>query len=280
MQTQMYRVRALDVARIEQLLIKFLLIGVGIGALIAVIIMCVIFKFIYAAQATSYETKISQYTTTLANVDQERESLIYSAEMELNDTIETYENREQYHTNQIAELNATIDTLNQKIETLTNAQAAEFDRFKEYWYIFEHAPKNSGLTLDHIRYSWEVCETWNVNPQLMWAIYDVESDFNPNDDSSLSSARGLGQTLESTATMIWENVLGHGKGSYNHQMAYDPYVNIEISTCLIGRNLANGTLEDALNLYGDGTESYPGKVISAAKDHGYTISDSNARYTN
>ncbi|MCM1531864.1 MAG: transglycosylase SLT domain-containing protein [Ruminococcus flavefaciens] len=280
MQTKMYRVTALDVARIEKLLIKFLLIGVGIGALIAVIITSVIFKFIYDGKVESYETQISHYTATLANVDQQRETLIRSAETELSNTIDTYENREADYNNQIEKLNMTIDTLNQEIETLHNAQAAEFDRLQEYWYIFEHAPKNSGLTLDHIRYSWEVCETWNVNPQVMWAIYDVESDFNPMADNSQSSARGLGQTLESTAVMIWEGVLGHEKGSYNHSMAYDPYVNIEISTCLLGRNLTNGTLENALNLYGDGTESYPSRVLSAAKDHGYTITESNARYTN
>lgn len=278
METHIYRVGAYDVARIEKLLIRFAAIGVGVGATLVLIISSIIFGIVYHQQKVYYDGQIEEYTTTINTLTANHQTRSAQADQTLRDTINEYENKYTVYTEEIDALNYRIADLEAEVLRLTSEQTADFERLKDYLYIFTDSPKNSGLTIDHIKWSWECCEKWNVNPQLMWAIYEVESDLNPKDDSSLSSARGLGQVLESTATDIWEGVLGHGKGSYTHTMAYDPYVNIEITTCLLGRNLSNGTLEDAIWLYGDRTDSYHGKVMNAAADHGYSITESNARY--
>lgn len=278
METKIYRVGAYDVARIEKLLIQFALIGVGIGVVISIIITGTIFSIAYHQQKTYYEDQIETYSAKLTTLVVDYEGQLDTADQVLRDTVTTYDDKYATYTDQIDALNFQIADLEAEILRLSSAQTADFEMLKNYLYIFTDSPTNSGLTIDHIKWSWECAKTWNVNPQLMWAIYEVESDLNPKTDNAKSSARGLGQVLESTAKEIWEDVLGHGPGSYKHTMAYDPYVNIEITTCLLGRNLANGTMEDAIWLYGDRTESYYGKVINAATDHGYTLTENNAHY--
>ena len=273
-----YRVASVDLDRVEKLLIKALLIGVGIGAIIACIIMGIIFKIVYDGQTETHARELSVYVTRLTNLSQEHDRYIQQVETQIADAVEVYKVQEREYLTEIGELNTEIDNLNARIDALNEEKVYEFEQLRQFWYVFKNAPANSGLTVDHLLFSIEQGKLWGVSPRLMWAIYDVESDFNPRCDStSGSSARGLGQTLESTAREIWEKVLGHGSGSYNHNMAYDPYVNIEISTCLMGRNLAQGTLEDAIWLYGDRTESYYGYVTSAATNHGFTLNENTAR---
>lgn len=287
MNAQYKRIGTVDYAKVERLVIQFLAIGVGIGAFIMLITMSIIFKFIYDAQARDYRDQLLNMAVQLQNIDQDRIADLELKEEQYNAMVEQYEQKIITYTDQIEELNGQIDGLNSNIETL-NLEIARLEdtntvtltKLKGYSYIFDKLPDNSDLTVDHLLYSWEMCREWNVNPQLMWAIYDIESEYDTKCDSSQSTARGLGQVLESTAEEYWESILHHGHGSYWHRMAYDPYVNIEITTCIIGRNLEKGTLEDALNAYGDQTDTYVSRVLSAAKRHGYTITNANARYTN
>lgn len=274
-----YRVQKVDLDRVGKLLMQALLIGVGIGAAVMLVITTIIFSMIYKGQKGHFESRISVVSNAYANLSQEYDSYVLSTDAYIEDAVKEYKDREVEYENTIHSLGANIDALNDRIDELSETKEQEFEELRQFWYVFKNAPADSGLTIDQLKYSIEQCEIWDVNPRLMWAIYDVESDFNPKADSSLSSARGLGQILESTATSYYEDVLEHGRGSYTHSMAYDPYVNIEISTCIMGRNLSQGSLEDAVWLYGDRTDSYYGKVLSAVKEHGYTISDSNARFS-
>ncbi len=279
MKTKIYRVRALDIAKVERLMLQTAITCFAVGVALACIIVSIIFCVVMRRQETTYQKTIADYTTKIATMEGAYASQQEKSSEELEKTVTQYEERHQTYIDQIETLNYKIGDLEAQVLRLTTEQAVDFEQLREYAYIFTDTPKGSGLTLDHIKWSWECSKTWNVNPQLMWAIYEVETDLDPRKDNSESSARGLGQVLASTGESIWEDVLGHGPGSYTHEMAYDPYVNIEITTCLLGRNLANGTLEDAIWLYGDRTESYYGQVMRAAKDHGVTITESNARYT-
>lgn len=279
------RTGTVDYARVEKLMIRILLVGAGIGAFLSTIILCVVFRFVYVGQARDYQDQLLDMAIQLQGLDQDRIEDLELKERQYNTMVGNYEQEIATYTDQIAELNGQIDAMNSNIETLgleiarlEDTNTVTLTKLKEYSYIFKSLPSNSDLTVDHLIYSLEMCKEWNVNPQLMWAIYDVESEFNTKCDSSKSTARGLGQVLESTAEEYWEVILHHGHGSYYHSMAYDPYVNIEITTCIIGRNLEKGTLEDALNAYGDQTDTYISRVLSAAERHGYTITNNNARY--
>ncbi|MDE6040800.1 MAG: transglycosylase SLT domain-containing protein, partial [Muribaculaceae bacterium] len=195
------------------------------------------------------------------------------------------------HDIEIGELEADIILLNETIdeyvevntyltESLTERWEEEQDDFQllsRYWYVFKLAKEQDGITTGVVRYVDEWCKEKNVNPHLMWGVYDIESTFDTHCDNAKSSARGLGQVLESSARPIYEKVLAHGTGSYTHTMAYDPYVNVEITVEMIARNMNQG-LKATLDLYGDGTPTYAQRVLNAAASHGVTISESNMHY--
>jgi soluble lytic murein transglycosylase-like protein len=82
------------------------------------------------------------------------------------------------------------------------------------------------------------CEKYNIDPDFIFGIFYIESDFTPTCASSLSTARGLGQFLESTGKFCYESL--YGAGTYNHDYAFDPYINIEM-TCFYINYLNNST---------------------------------------
>lgn len=190
--------------------------------------------------------------------------------------LEVLETRYQ---SQIDELNATIDEQNALVETLTaettaqRADSAElFELARKYWYVFRDAPDNSGLTMDDMAYLDNLCKEKDLNPHIMWCIYDNESGYTAViDNFSGSSARGLGQVLKSTGKAMYENIMK--LGTYSHDMAYDPQINMNITTTMIDRNIDNG-LKNAIVLYsGDATGAYYNKILATASDHGVSLSD-------
>lgn len=180
---------------------------------------------------------------------------------------------------QIDELNATIEEQNTLVETLTaettaqRADSAEmFELARKYWYVFRDAPDNSGLTMDDMAYLDNLCKEKDLNPHIMWCIYDNESGYTAViDNFSGSSARGLGQVLKSTGKAMYENIMK--LGTYSHDMAYDPQINMNITTTMIDRNIDNG-LKNAIALYsGDATGAYYNKILATAANHGVSLSD-------
>lgn len=174
---------------------------------------------------------------------------------------------------QIDELIAEIEQLQELNSEAYSTQIADFEFYKDYWYVFRDAPANSGITLELIKYVDAQCQIWDVNPQVMWCIYDLETGMNPNlDNTAGSGARGLGQVMPGTGKYMWETILGHGSGSYTHTMAYDPFVNAEISVAHIGRDLRTKSLYDTINAYsGGGGDAYYGIILSNASDHGVSL---------
>lgn len=83
--------------------------------------------------------------------------------------------------------------------------------------------------------------------------------------------------MPGTAKNLYENVLK--KGTYTHDLAYDPFINAELSICHIGRNIAISTMENAIELYsGGGGSKYFNSVVNKGNAHGFTLSGGNAHY--
>lgn len=180
---------------------------------------------------------------------------------------------------EVSNLNAQIDQQNVVIEAMENtlnqerADSAEvFEIARKYWYVFRDAPDNSGLTMDDMVYLDSLCKERDLNPHIMWCIYDNESGYTEAiDNYSGSSARGLGQVLKSTGESIYENILQ--LGTYSHEYAYDAQVNMQITVELIDRNIDSG-LYNAIALYsGDSSGGYYNRILATATDHGVSLSD-------
>lgn len=231
---------------------------------ITLIAMLVIFNAKIESMTTEYEGEIFALNNTLATIQGEHQQ-----ELDM---------QESAHEMLVTSLQNQLDEVTEQYNTVMEASAADFDYYKQYWYIFRDAPANSGISLELIKYVDEKCKEWDVNPQWMWAIYDLETGMDPRlDNSGGSGARGLGQVMPSTGKSIWETILNNG--TYTHNMAYDPFVNAEITITHIGRNLAIGSMSNAIQLYsGGGGSSYYNTVISKGLEHGVTLTEANAHY--
>ena len=189
-----------------------LLYGVIIGFLATFIIACMYIDI----QVSYYQAKLDQASRNLETT--------YT---ELSATIDTYRTK-------LADMQAEWDELNAMLVAieaqLDNETEYDFSLFDKYSYIADTAPENAGITIDLIAYNDELCKEADLNPHLIWAIVDTESSYNPTAKNANSSARGLGQFLESTARTFYEDerFLGHGEGSYDHDMITNPYLAVEL----------------------------------------------------
>lgn len=260
-----YRV-GVDIGKYTRNFIIGCVMSAAITLAAASVILLMLFQIKWEQMTTYYEGEISALNETLTNIEAEHQRELD----ELN----------AKHEAEVAELKNNLEELDELYTNLNNAKAADFDFYKDYWYVFRDAPANSGISLELIRFVDEKCQEWDVNPQWMWAIYDLETGFDTNlDNAAGSGARGLGQVMPSTGKEIWERILGHGAGSYTHRMAYDPFVNAEITVTHIGRNIAIGSMSNAIQLYsGGGGQSYWSIVIDKGKNHGVTLTEANAHY--
>lgn len=206
----------------------------------------------------------------------------YMSAVQSDHTIQIQQIRSDYEA-QIKELIAGYDTQLEEqaaqIELLTeqvNQRSADsnelFELARKYWYVFRDAPDDSGLTMDQIVLIDDLCKEDDLNPHIMMCIYKQESGFTAViDNYSDSGARGLGQVMPATGKSIYENVLG--LGSYTHDMAYNPSVNILITEELIARNV-DGGLYNAIACYsGDTSGGYYSKLLSVANEYGVDITD-------
>lgn len=227
--------------------------------LAAIVLMTIIMGIAMVLQSLYYQEMLSAqagtYRVQLSNLATEYETQIDQLRTEYEATISDQEE-------QITALSATNEQ--------RRADSAElFELGRKYWYVFRDAPDNSGLTMDDFVLVDDLCKEDNMNPHIMWSIYDLESGYTAEIDNSRSSARGLGQVLASTGKSIYENVLGLGE--YDHQMAYDTETNILITQELISRNLGSG-LWNAIALYsGDRSGGYYNTLLSVASSHGVNI---------
>lgn len=78
------------------------------------------------------------------------------------------------------------------------------------------------------------CAKYDLDPYVMIGIIMTESRGNSKAKNPGSTATGMCQLLRGTAKSVYEGALGHPKGSYNHDMAYDPALNIRMGVAYLG----------------------------------------------
>jgi len=69
----------------------------------------------------------------------------------------------------------------------------------------------------------------------MFGLFKLESGFREKSFSKLSSARGFGAFLKSSGEFVYEELLKYGE--YNHDMAFDGYINMEMTAELLDYNM-------------------------------------------
>lgn len=280
---RIYRIgTGVDYYKIEQLLHKTLLVGLGIGALIGAILTTSICIAVMRHTNTEHINEVSRLNTQITNLSQSYDDAVLALDVQKTSIHQEYKQEIQLLQEEVRAKEELITQKDEQIEEISNSEGISLSKMRKYVPIINHGNCDN-LTLAHLIYLDSQSEIWNVNPSIMVALYDLESDYRPGADNELSSARGLGQVLESTARRYWTGVLGHN--SYSHSQAYDPYVNIEITTSIIGRNLQSSKgstnyekLYDAVYLYGDQTDAYWSTFIGILKKNGIDVTTMNPFY--
>lgn len=165
----------------------------------------------YANSTTYLESRISAYQTQVEDL-----------ETRLSTTSAQYES-------QIESLNAEIATL----ESIANQSASEMYALSEkYYYVLRDAPEGEGVDMALIAYMDEKAKEKNVSAHLAWGMIEHESGYIATAQNPTSTARGLGQFLRSTARTFYEQdrFLGHGEGTYTHDMIDNPYLAVDLIT--------------------------------------------------
>lgn len=154
----------------------------------------------------------------------------------LNEQIASYQlainNMEEAHTADLDGLNESMaekDAAYEKlVSDMENESSVKIDLIQKYSYVIDKVNPKEGFTLGMLYYVDQLCKEKDLNPHMVFTIFDIESDYNIDAKSSKSTATGLGQVLAGTGKLIYEGVMGNPKGSYTHEMAKNGYTNIEI----------------------------------------------------
>jgi len=229
-----------------------LLLGVLLGTALSIIVGISFFTYLQRAHDNKLMAMSSHYESTIQQLNAAHEEELSRAEA------------------QISELTARTLELEESLETMQNLHTADSGTIsmwlvKKYMYVIKEAPLNKGVTLDLIAYNDQLCKEKNVNPHLVWAIINHESRFNAKACNPETDARGFGQFIPSTAKSVYENMLK--LGSYTHDLAYDPYISIQlIVEYLRDINTRQTNNVDVLNEYGGYTAGRYYREIKAYMD--------------
>lgn len=189
-------------------------------------------------------------------------------------------------------LNYTIDDKNMKISDLNLEIGGRddiislFSQREELFNKYDHAlyfgGKRTDITYDQLVFGINEMEKRGLDPNLMFGLFKLETGFKEDMTSDLSSARGYGAFLGSSGKWVYEDLLKK-EDEYNHDMALNGYINMEMTAELLSWNMEryDGDIKKTLIAY-NGNEIGPlyyDIINRYVSEHaGYSIYDMEAAY--
>ena len=150
---------------------------------------------------------------------------------------------------ELDESNAALVKENEKLDKLVAKFETRAELFDKYEYaIYNKQGNRTDLTYKQIKTGEELMEDKGIDPDLLFGLVMTESAGTEKAKNSTSTARGYGQLLRGTAKSMYENVLGNGRGTYNHDMAFDGDTNILLTATYLGylKNNCNYSLRSTI----------------------------------
>lgn len=223
--------------------------------------MCSLFMHAYSVDLTVYfESQINQ--------------LKVAHQQETKKLTDSYENELIEMESKVMLLSENNQLLRDQFNDLRKSEEVTFSTLQKYWYVFKDAPKDSGLTLSDIVHLDKVCKEQDVNPDVMCAIFNVESDYRIKCRSTLSTATGLGQVLKGTGKYIYNTLLSN-TDPYDHSMALNAKTNMTMSVRYVRYLLdkCNQNTTKAIQYYNGGKnkEAYARWVFKESANVGCPI---------
>lgn len=137
------------------------------------------------------------------------------------------------------------------------------------WVQHDESGTTNSMTDDLVLYAYNLATENNIDPALIFGMIMVESRGFTSCRNSSSGAAGLGQFMAGTGKLVYEDFLGNGKGSYDHNSTpYDPYTGITMMiTYLNYLYTRHGNTMTVLESYSgnktyEGTLRYYNRVVS------------------
>lgn len=140
--------------------------------------------------------------------------------------------------------------ITEKIDTEIVQSSGTVDLAKKYEYVMYDWQGPSDVTIDLVEYGYNLMVSKNMNPDILFAVIEVESQGHANNVNSSSGASGLGQFMKGTGRYIYEDVLK--LGTYDHSTTpLDPKVNIQMMVTYLEilHNQKDGNVKEMMRSY-------------------------------
>ena len=114
----------------------------------------------------------------------------------------------------------------------------------------------------HIKIVVDLSYQYEIDPDLVLAIIEVESHYDYKAKNKVSSARGYSQMIKSTASSLAKEL---NITNYNHAIhSYDPNINLQLMIYYLSKCInSSNSLESALRKYrGCNDKTYFRKVLN------------------
>ena len=171
-------------------------------------------------------------------------------------------------------LAATAQTINAELNSLkteynTNMKRlADFEErselYDKYDYALYYNGERTDITYQRIKNVEEYAKDSGMTEDgaaLVLSLASTESHGQATAENSKTTAAGLGQLLYATAKFVYEDEMKNGKGTYNHSLALDPDLNLQMTTSYVGylADYYNGDPKQVVTAY-RGTSADTGYV--------------------
>lgn len=206
----------------------FWIIGILCASLaIASIAACIFTRQFYMATINQKDAEIAELTS-------ENEELM----AQISSYSDTYDETVSILAN-VSEIAYELDEENNQLVSQSNELQDQIDQFAEReelfdkyeWAILRSDDSRTDITYDRLTSLEELADERNLSEDttnLVLALTMAESQGTEDAANSESTARGFGQLLQGTAKFVYEDLMENGKGSYNHDMAFDGDTNFDM----------------------------------------------------
>ena len=234
---------------------NFFMIGMMLFSIIC--IMTTVFSFSRKTIAdTTYGNKLSEAESVISGLQksiEDRDKVIAEKESEItlyqNDIVTVVNEYNKLYNDFTATTDMNVD-LSQQYEDLvneTNSENAELEDLKrraELYDKYNYAiinqmdgnlpedQKRTDITYDQIETLESLAKDNGLSEDavsLVLAIAMNESRGQEKSKNPYSTATGYCGILNTTGKYLYEDIMGNEKGSYSHDLAYNGYINLELS---------------------------------------------------
>lgn len=151
--------------------------------------------------------------------------------------------------------NDELEDMNLKLMDENKDLADRVSMYEEYnIFMFRETYKSprTDCSYELLKYFEEQIKDKDVNYLPFYCSWImIESTWNNHDLNSRSYANGLPQFLPNTGKFVYEQLLNHGFGTYEHNMVTDPYTSIPMMVSYVHYLLEiyNGDLHKTIDSY-------------------------------